>query len=103
MNAPVKELQALATLREQCRGFLEEGRLEEAAVAAQQMLRLDENRPRTYELMAEIAGRKGDDAGAASLRARAAALRKEAWQRKVEAELRSRHEVMGEAIKHEMP
>ena len=46
-------------------------------------------------LKADILEKQGDSNTAETLRARVALIKKEAWQKKVEAEARGQHEVIG--------
>lgn len=101
MDTPT-DLEQLKGLWATARRHLEAGRPEEAEEAAREALRLEENAPKTLDLLADVVEARGRTEEAEQLRARAKALRKEAWARQVEAELRGGHETLGEAIRHEL-
>ncbi|MDH4249373.1 MAG: tetratricopeptide repeat protein [Deltaproteobacteria bacterium] len=71
-----------------------EGLLEEAESLLQQALEADPKHPGTHERLAEVWLAMGRTAQAAQGRQLAETLRKEAWQRQVEAEIRGQHEVL---------
>lgn len=100
MTSASQELERLQMLQAQAREHLAAGRLDEAEQALVEAQALEENNVRTLTLQAELAEALGDTAGAEALRARAAAERKAAWQRDVEAEIRGKHEMMGEPTRH---
>ena len=56
-----------------------------------------------YELMAVLCEKRDQPGDAAQWRARAKSVQTETWERQVEAEARGRHEVLGEAVRHEIP
>lgn len=56
---------------------------------------------RALRLQAEIPDRRWQAEQAMRLRAQVKQMRKPAWQGRVEVEIRSHHEMMGEAIRHE--
>jgi len=71
-----------------------QGRLSEAETLLREALAIDPKHPGTPQKLAEIVAAQGREAEATQLHKMAEALRKEAWQRQVEAEIRGRHEVM---------
>jgi len=101
MDAPVKELEQLEALHKKARDFIEKKAFEEADLLLKEALQIEANNPRTLDLMAKSALGKGDEDKAGQLKAQADMLRKEAWQKQVEAEIRGHHEVMGEAVRKE--
>lgn len=88
-------------LLEQARTLREAGRLDEAHAAAHEAMLLDEKNPRPLEALAHVAEARGRPEEAERLRGRAGTLRKEAWQRQVEAEIRGQHELWGDPLRHE--
>lgn len=101
MDAPVKELQQMTQLQTQARKMLDAGRAAEALTAADAALALEPKNLRSLTLKAEALERLGETAPAEQLRLLIKQLKREAWQREVEAEIRGHHDLMGEAIRHE--
>lgn len=101
MDAPVKELEQLKSLQSAAKTHLDESALDQAQTCLEQAQSIEPGNPRTLELMSRLAEGRGDAQGAERLKEKAATLRKEAWQRQVEAEIRGKHELMGEAIRKE--
>lgn len=101
MDAPISELKQIKELQEQARNGLTSGSLQEALTAVDEALAVEAQNTRSLDLKADILEKMGQDGEAESLRQRVKQLKREAWQRKVEAEARGKHEVMGEAIRHE--
>jgi len=101
MDAPIKELERMQELLGLGRERLEAGHLPEALAAVEEALALEPGNLRSLTLKAEVLERMEQPAEAAALRERIRLLRREAWQREVEAEARGRHDLLGEAIRHE--
>lgn len=101
MKAPVKELQQMQQLQQQARQHLEAGHAAEALGAVQAALALEETNLRSLTLKVEALEALGRTDEAGKLRTLVRQLRREAWQRDVEAEIRGHHDLMGEAIRHE--
>lgn len=100
MDTPIKELQQMQTLQLQARELLEAGRPAEALAAAEAALAIEETNLRSLGLKADALEQLGQDEPAVQLRALIRQLKREAWQREVEAEIRGHHDLMGEAIRH---
>lgn len=103
MDSPKKEIAERDELLERARGLLGEKRLSEAGELVKRALAIDENHPQSCLLMADILAEGGGIEESSLWRCKAADLRKRAWQRKVEAEARGHHELLGEAGRHEIP
>ena len=95
---------------EQIAGFLEESRAstakeewQGAQAAVEQALLLDENHAPSYDAMADVFDAMGQADKAAQWRDKSKLVRKQAWQRQVEAEARGHHELLGEPGRHEIP
>jgi Flp pilus assembly protein TadD len=101
MDAPLKELERMQTLQEQARTLLEQGQPQAALAAAEDALALEPQNVRSLTLKAEALEGLGQAEPAEQLRALVKQLKRDAWQRQVEAEVRGRHDLMGEAIRHE--
>ena len=101
MDAPVRELQRMDDLHRQGRERLAAGRPQDAIAAAEEALTLEPDNVRSLTLKADALEALGRDADLEALRQRIRLLRREAWQRAVEAELRGHHDLLGEAIRHE--
>ena len=103
MDTPKKDLNQIRSLHEQARRALAQSRWDEAEQAAHGALALDENHAPSYDLMSEIYSSRQMDAEARNWREKAAEIRKQVWQRQVEAEARGHHEVLGVPGRHEIP
>ena len=101
VKAPLEEWKELQDLQERSRKLLEEGRYDEVLQTVQEAIGLEENNIASLRIKAVALRGLGRGEDARQLESRVQQLRKKAWQRQVEAELRGRHEVMGEAIRHE--
>lgn len=101
MDAPVRELHRMDELHRQGRELLATGRPQEAAAAAEEALALESDNVRSLTLQADAWEALGQREDAEALRLRIRLLRREAWQREVEAEIRGHHDLLGEAIRHE--
>ena len=103
MDAPVKELEQMQALREESRQLLEAEALEEALSKVNQALAIEEMNQRSLSLKADILEKQGNSTEAENLRALVKQIKKEAWQKQVEAEARGQHEVLGGAVRREKP
>lgn len=74
-----------------------------AKQAIEAALKLDENNPPACDAMAECLEAGGGTGQAEAWRKRAKLIRKQAWQRQVEAEARGHHDLLGEPSRHENP
>lgn len=101
MDAPVKELERMKALWEEGRRLLEHGQLDEALAIANEALAIEEINEHTLTLKAKILEKLGKAKQAEQLRLLVKQIQKEAWQKKVEAEARGQHELMGESVRHE--
>lgn len=103
MKTPNKELNAVKAFLQTAQRKIAEGAWEEAEKAAREALRLDENHAAPYLVMGEVLEAQGKAAEAGEWRDKAERVRKEAWQKQVEAEARGHHEVLGTPGRHEIP
>ena len=103
MKAPIKELEILKKLSEEARIHISSSRHHEAEDCLRQALAIDDRFIPALELMAALYESRGDEAKGETWRKRVKAVRLEQWERQVEAEARGRHEMMGEAVRHEIP
>lgn len=103
MDAPVNELQRLEELVNRGRSALEEGRIQDALAAADEALEIEPTYLRILALKADALEKQGDTETAEHLRTQVREIRREAWKRQVEAEVRGQHDLMGSAIRHELP
>lgn len=74
-----------------------------AQAAIESALKLDEHHAPSYEGMAHLFEAKGDAEQSAEWREKSQLVRKQAWQRQVEAEARGHHDLLGEPGRHEIP
>lgn len=95
MESHGKVIEEMKALREESGQLLEAGKVEEALSKVEEALALEENNQKSLTLKAAILEKQGDSNAAETLRARVALIKKEAWQKKVEAEARGQHEVVG--------
>lgn len=95
------DLERIAQLQHAAHGHLDAGRPSEALDAVEQALALEPQNVRSLALKADVLERMGQAEEATQLRALVKQLKREAWQREVEAEARGHHDLMGEAIRHE--
>ena len=101
MDAPGKELRRIEELLLRGRALLDAGRYLEAVSAADEALDIEPTYLRILGLKADALEHLGDKDAAERLRMQIRQIRREAWQRQVEAEVRGRHDLLGEAIRHE--
>jgi thioredoxin-like negative regulator of GroEL len=101
MDAPLKELERLRALHQEARRLLDASRPADARDAAQQALALEADNPRSLALLAEALERLGEAEPAQRLRLQIRQIRRDTWQRQVEAEARGQHDLLGQAIRHE--
>ncbi len=103
MNTAKQDLQRIQALHGQARQALAESRWEDAERAGAEALALDEQHAPSYDLMAEICEARQSADKAEEWRAKAGVIRKQVWQRQVEAEARGHHEVLGKPSRQEIP
>ena len=72
----------------------EQGQLAEAEALLRQAMDIDPKHPGTHQRLSEVLAALGRAVEAEQHHKMGEALRKEAWQRQVEAEIRGKHEVM---------
>ena len=101
MDAPVKEVERMRELWEDSQKLLDENRLDEALAQVEKVLTLEEMNPKSLSIKADILERQGHNEKAGELRTIVKQIKREAWKKKVEAEARGQHEILGEAIRHE--
>ncbi|MDH5753143.1 MAG: hypothetical protein OEZ59_12100 [Deltaproteobacteria bacterium] len=102
MDAPVKELELLRKLVKEARELLEAGQHADAETRILEAIELEPKAARPMEILADIDEAMGRAELAEQHRLQAKMLRKEAWQKQVEAEIRGKHEMLGEAVRHEL-
>lgn len=95
MESHGKVIEQMKALREESSQLLAGGKVDEALIKVEEALALEENNRKSLTLKADILEKKGDSKEAEILRERVKLIKKEAWQKKVEAEARGHHEVMG--------
>lgn len=96
-------LEGVKKLLAQAKTALEQGCLAEAETAAREAGRIDPVNPVPLEVLARVLEAQGRHETAEEAAKQAKALRKAAWKRQVEAELRGQHEWMGSSIRHKTP
>ncbi|HKI99646.1 MAG TPA: hypothetical protein VKB51_14320 [bacterium] len=101
MDAPVKDLERIEALQQEGRQRLDAGQPAEALRAVEQALVLEPKNLRSLTLKADVLESLHKDDAAQQMRALVKQIKREQWQREVEAEVRGHHELMGEAIRHE--
>ena len=103
MKAPIKDLETVKRLLEEAREKMAAEAWEEAEKAAREALALDEHHAPAYDLMGEIFEAREMGEEAEQWREKAKLVRRQAWQRQVEAEARGHHEMLGAPGRHEIP
>ena len=103
MESPKQILQDINSLVEAARERVAAGDWSAARADIEAALKLDENSAASYDAMAELLEAKGESEESAQWREKAKLVRKQAWQRQVEAEARGHHDLLGEPSRHEIP
>ena len=103
MTSPGKDVEKIKALLEQGQKNIEEEQWQAAEEAAKEAIALDDMQPKSYDVMAKALEGQGKTEDAATWRDRAKLIRREAWQRQVEAEARGGHEVLGDPGRREIP
>ena len=103
METPIKEIEHRKQLLEEARLHLAEGKLDMARKLALEAIPLDEFCAQSFELLAEISDLERHSDEAAQWRQKAKDVRYEVWKKGVEAEVRGHHDVLGTAVRHEIP
>ena len=103
MTSPGKDVEKIKALLEQGQKDIDGEQWQVAEKAAKEAIALDENQPKSYDLMAKALEGQGKTEDAATWRDKAKLIRREAWQRQVEAEARGGHEVLGDPGRREIP
>lgn len=103
MKIPAEDWKAVKEFVERGRGYIAEEKWVEAEKAARDALALDENHAPTFDLIADIFEGMGKGRDAEEWRAKGVLVRKQAWQRQVEAEARGHHDLLGEPGRKEIP
>lgn len=99
MDAPVKELERLRALQAATRERQEAGDLDDALAAVEEALALEPSNTTSLTLKAGLLEEMGETEAADTLRRQVKQLKRELWQRQVEAEARGQHEIMGKATR----
>ncbi|MBI3992418.1 MAG: hypothetical protein HY342_04025 [Candidatus Lambdaproteobacteria bacterium] len=97
------EFHHLEQLLRDARAHLDAQRWAAAAALLREAMTLDPLAEKPPELMAQAQEGLGHTVEAQKYHKLAKANRDEQWKRKVEAEIRSRHELVGGVVKHELP
>ena len=95
MESHGKVIEQMKVLREESNQLLDAGQVDDALIKVDQALALEENNQKSLTLKADILEKKGESKEAETLRAQVKLIKNEAWKKKVEAEARGQHEVMG--------
>ena len=103
MESPAKEFEAYNQLLREAQTCLDEKLWEEAKSKLERAAEIDPLQAKPLAMLAEVYDGLGDGKQSDTLRARAKAIREEKWKREVEAELRGRHDMLGETSRHETP
>jgi hypothetical protein len=103
MESPKQIVEQIAVLLEEARACTATEEWQAAQAAVDQALLLDENHAPSYDAMADVCDAMGQADKAAQWRDKSNLVRKQAWQRQVEAEARGHHELLGEPGRHEIP
>ena len=103
MASPKQILQDINSLLEAARERVAAEDWAAARADIEAALKLDENSAAIYDAMAEFFEAKGESEESVQWREKAKLVRKQAWQRQVEAEARGHHDLLGEPSRHEIP
>lgn len=103
MESPTKIVNELRSLLADARESLAGRKWEAAKSILEKAIAIDALDPTPLGLLAEAHEGMGAAGEAESCRLRAKALREDKWKRKVEAEARGQHEMLGKAARHEIP
>ena len=101
MESHGKVIEQMKALREESGRLLESGQLDDALSKVDEALVLEERNQKSLTLKADILEKKGNSKEAETLRAQVKLIKNEAWKKKVEAEARGQHEVMGQGVRNE--
>ena len=103
MKSLVTDMEAIRALIGKSRALIDDENWEAAAAVLEKAVRLDPNRPKSHELLADAWEKLGKLQKAQSSRSRAKMIRDEQWKSEVEAQARGQHEMLGKASRHEIP
>ena len=103
MASPKQIVEQIAVLLEESRACTATEEWQAAQAAVEQALLLDENHASSYDAMADVFDAMGQADKSTQWRDKSKLVRKQAWQRQVEAEARGHHELLGEPGRHEIP
>ena len=103
MRPPLEDLENIRKLQEETKRLLDASHVEEALETINEALTVESNNVGTLSLKADVLERLERVEEAEALLFRIKELKREAWQRQVEAEARGQHEIFGTAIRHENP
>ena len=95
MESHGKVIEQMQALREESNKLLDAGEVDDALIKVDEALALEEFNQKSLTLKADILEKKGESKEAETLRAQVKLIKNEAWKKKVEAEARGQHEVMG--------
>ncbi len=103
MDAPTTALAERKRLLEQARELLGRRQWSEAEQVLREAISIDEHHAPSHGLMAQALAGKGEPEQSAQWKERAELVRRQAWQKEVEAEARGKHDLLGEPARHEIP
>ena len=101
MESPAKILEQISVLLEEAREMMASGQHDQAREKALEAIALDPRHLKSHRVLVTVLESAGLEKEAEAARGVMEDIRKENWKRQVEAEIRSRHEMLGEAIRHE--
>lgn len=102
-SSPSAELGDIKVKIDASRQLLEGREWSGAIALLQEIIKSDPVNPTPYDLLARAFEGAGQNEQAADVRAQAKSIRDEQWKRTVEAEIRGRHELVGNAVKRDLP
>ena len=101
MDAPLKEIKRIEEILDQGPKLVDTGKGEAALELVEEGLGMDPKNLKLLALKASALEKLGRAEDAGQIRETIKALKKEAWKRQVEAEIRGSHDLMGEASRNE--
>jgi len=103
MGSPAADYQKLKDLMAEAKGHIANKDWKQAIAVLDAAVTLDTKFDHPHDLLAVVYDNLNEAEKAQHQRQIAKNLRKEHWEREVEADIRSHHDMMGEMIRHEIP